>query len=465
MSGGVNDVPSDLVTIYDDSDTARLLRNVASGKEGPRQGAGRGRFGAVLNVCNTILGSGVLAMASGFHSSGIITVFVLLPLVGAASFLSLQWIVRSIEASGERSKYTAIGGKAFGRRGVVAVAIIILVQQLGASIAYLIIVANVIHPFVAHLSPPAVASFWFWKVIVACAVFPLCSSFPSPFPFSPFSPRFPKVLKDISSLAVASGFSVLFLLAFVVLVVVDSVAHLASHGLPEPVNLFSANVEVFAAFPLAVFAFVCQQNVPPVYGELKQELQTPAKFRLVSATSITLCGTVYALAGLFGYLRWYAAPGEFPPDLLSVYHNSTSSPGLNVFIEVIVVAVAASFALSFPIMVYELRHSLQTLLFGHRPFSWLRQLVLNVCIIVPVTVIAIYVPNIVDVFSVIGASTGACLVFLLPPLIYSRLTHGHALSRRNPMGLIIVFAGGALALVAFVVACMDLAEKIRAGHL
>merc|ERR1711916_296945 len=105
----------------------------------------------------------------------------------------------------------------------------------------------------------------------------------------------------------------------------------------------------------------------------------------------------YYLSGIFGYLRWNFEVNTFPQNLLKNYF----CPHVVIY-DIVVIAVALSFALSWPLMLFELRHSIDQLIFGHREVTYLRSFLLNICIIPPVVVVAVFVPGIVNVFGVVG---------------------------------------------------------------
>nr|XP_019940295.1 PREDICTED: probable sodium-coupled neutral amino acid transporter 6 [Paralichthys olivaceus] len=68
------------------------------------------------------------------------------------------------------------------------------------------------------------------------------------------------------------------------------------------------------------------------------------------------------------------------------------------------------------------RKALILLLCGGRPFSWLIHIVATFTVLGVVLMLAIFVPDIRNVFGVVGSTTSSCLLFIFPGIFYLRMS-------------------------------------------
>ncbi|XP_043542006.1 sodium-coupled neutral amino acid transporter 5-like [Chiloscyllium plagiosum] len=69
----------------------------------------------------------------------------------------------------------------------------------------------------------------------------------------------------------------------------------------------------------------------------------------------------------------------------------------------------------------QIRRALQQLLFPRKAFHWVRHTGIAVVLLICVNLLVIFVPNIRDIFGVIGATTAPSLIFILPGMFYVRI--------------------------------------------
>ncbi len=74
-------------------------------------------------------------------------------------------------------------------------------------------------------------------------------------------------------------------------------------------NIFKVSIRgVFGSFPLIIFSFLYQPNIPPIYTELKRKSLKRIDLVLILATIISI--SLYILVGVFGYVTFADLPLE-----------------------------------------------------------------------------------------------------------------------------------------------------------
>ena len=98
-----------------------------------------GTCGAVMNLSNTVLGAGVLAMPFACAQCGVALFFVLLTAVAVGAHLSIRLLAISMDKHHLTStaRYASLGDAAYGRAGASAAMTAIGLQQLGPCIIYI----------------------------------------------------------------------------------------------------------------------------------------------------------------------------------------------------------------------------------------------------------------------------------------------------------------------------------------
>uniref|UniRef100_A0AAV2M2C3 Amino acid transporter transmembrane domain-containing protein n=1 Tax=Knipowitschia caucasica TaxID=637954 RepID=A0AAV2M2C3_KNICA len=165
--------------------------------------------------------------------------------------------------------------------------------------------------------------------------------------------------------------------------------------------------------PILAFAFVCHPEVLPIYTELTN----PTQRRMQNIGNVSILGmfTMYFFTAIFGYLTYY---GHTEPELLHTY--SRVDP-LDTLILCVRLAVLVAVTLTVPVVLFPIRRALLQLLFPEKPFHWVRHVSIAAVLLFTVNLLVIFVPNIRDIFGIIGATTAPSLIFILPGLFYIRI--------------------------------------------
>uniref|UniRef100_A0A8C2FX16 Solute carrier family 38 member 5b n=1 Tax=Cyprinus carpio TaxID=7962 RepID=A0A8C2FX16_CYPCA len=386
---------------------------------------GKTSFGmSVFNLSNAIMGSGILGLSYAMANTGIILFLVLLTSIAVLSSYSVHLLLRSAGVVGIRA-YEQLGKRAFGHPGKILAAVVITMHNIGAMSSYLFIVKYEL-PLViqAFLGLQHSSGEWFLNgnyLIIIVSIFiilplalmrqlgkPFCSVFvvnPS------FSHLFHLLViyKKFNIPCPFDGFTN------------HTAENISIDGECEA-KYFTINQQTAYTVPILAFAFVCHPEVLPIYTELRN----PTKRRMQAIANVSILGmfVMYLLTAIFGYLTFYL---NTEAELLHTY--SKVDP-LDTLILCVRLAVLVAVTLTVPVVLFPIRRALLQLLFPDKPFHWLRHISIALCLLFVVNLLVIFVPNIRDIFGIIGATSAPSLIFILPGLFYIRIVSTEPMNSR-----------------------------------
>ncbi|XP_076859819.1 sodium-coupled neutral amino acid transporter 5b [Brachyhypopomus gauderio] len=376
---------------------------------------GKTSFGmSVFNLSNAIMGSGILGLSYALSNTGIILFPILLTCIAVLSSYSIHLLLRSAGVVGIRA-YEQLGKRALGHTGKIMAALVITMHNIGAMSSYLFIVKYEL-PLViqAFLGLHHSTGQWFLNgnyliiIVSICIILPLA------------------LMRQLGYLGYTSGFSLTCMVFFLISVIYKK------FNIPCPLEGFSnytatntsidgqceaqyitINQQTAYTVPILAFAFVCHPEVLPIYTELRN----PTKRRMQAIANVSILGmfVMYLLTAIFGYLTFYASTEA---ELLHTYSKVDS---LDILILCVRLAVLVAVTLTVPVVLFPIRRALTQLLFPEKPFHWCRHISIAVCLLIFVNLLVIFVPNIRDIFGIIGATSAPSLIFILPGLFYIRI--------------------------------------------
>ncbi|KAG9328682.1 hypothetical protein JZ751_019952 [Albula glossodonta] len=393
-----------------------FLPHKSDGKKQPQftDFEGKTSFGmSVFNLSNAIMGSGILGLAYAMSNTGIILFLILLTFIAILSAYSIHLLLKSAGVVGIRA-YEQLGNRAFGRPGKVLAAVIITLHNIGAMSSYLFIVKYEL-PLViqAFLGKSTSSGEWYLQgnyliiIVSILIILPLA------------------LMRQLGYLGYTSGFSLTCMVFFLISVIYKkynipcplegSVASNHSESHPEDCEykLFTINQQTAYTIPILAFAFVCHPEVLPIYTELRN----PSKKRMQTVANISILAmfVMYLLTAIFGYLTFY---GNVESELLHTY--SQEDP-LDTLVLCVRLAVLVAVTLTVPVVLFPIRRAVLQLLFPEKPFHWARHIGIAVSLLFIVNLLVIFVPNIRDIFGIIGATSAPSLIFILPGIFYIRI--------------------------------------------
>lgn len=189
------------------------------------------------------------------------------------------------------------------------------------------------------------------------------------------------------------------------------------------------------------FSFLCHTAILPIYCELDRP--TKARMQNITNISIGLSFLLYLISALFGYLTFYA---HVDSELLLGYDAYMPR---DIMVMVVRLAILLAVLLTVPLIHFPARKAAILLLFGGRPFSWLIHIFATLIILGGVLLLAIVVPDIRNVFGVVGSTTSTLLLFVFPGMFYLKLNTGPLRSFDSIGAILMVVVGVVMGILSF----------------
>ncbi|XP_054423441.1 solute carrier family 38 member 6 [Pteronotus mesoamericanus] len=389
---------------------------------------------SVFNLVNAIMGSGILGLAYVMAHTGILGFSFLLLIVALLASFSIHLLLSMCIQTAVTS-YEDLGLFAFGLPGKVVVAGTIIIQNIGAMSSYLLIIKTELPTAISEFLSGDYSGSWYLDgktlLIVICVVivFPLA------------------LLPKIGFLGYTSSLSFFFMVFFALVVIIKK------WSIPCPLTLnciaqyfqisnatddckpklFHFSKESVYAVPTMAFSFLCHTSILPIYCEL----QSPSKKRMqnVANTAIALSFLIYFISALFGYLTFY---NKVASDTLQDYSKYLPH---DVVVRTVKLCLLFAVLLTVPLIHFPARKALMMMFFSNISFSWIHHFLITLALNIIIVLFAIYVPDIRNVFDVVGSSTATCLIFVFPGLFYLKLSREDFLSWKKLGAFVLLILG------------------------
>uniref|UniRef100_A0A3B4H3X5 Solute carrier family 38 member 6 n=1 Tax=Pundamilia nyererei TaxID=303518 RepID=A0A3B4H3X5_9CICH len=404
-------------TAQDTEETAPLLQGAVLSR-----GRGASFASSVFNLMNAIMGSGILGLAYAMASTGIVGFCILLVLVSSLAAYSIHLLLKLCDQTGINS-YEDLGGKALQKPGKVTMSsyLFILKSELPAAINSL-------------LSADSPGNAWYEDgrllliIITLCVVLPL------------------SLLPKIGTLSDPQA----CYLFFSCLASWDTLISNSSDSECSP-KLFVISSKSAYAIPTMAFSFLCHTAVLPIYCELDRP--TKARMQKVTNIGISLSFLLYFISALFGYLTFYA---HVESELLLSYDAYLPR---DIMVIAVRLAILLSVLLTVPLIHFPARKAAILMLFGGRAFSWLIHIAATLTILCVVLILAIFVPDIRNVFGVVGSTTSSCLLFVFPGIFYLKISRQPLRSFDSVGAALLVVFGVIMGVISFCVIVITWAKS------
>jgi amino acid permease len=352
-----------------------------------------GMLSSGFNMASTSIGAGILGLPAAFHSVGIVVATVYLVLITAETAYSMRLLAQVAEKTGLRS-FEEMAKHLLHPRADIVVAILRALHTFGGSVAYVVTIGDLLKPILAGFdSTPAflleskglkLLQAGFWLVFMFPLVFP----------------------RQINSLRYISAFGILFILYFAFVVIIHSAMNgLSAHPRPA-VRIANSGNTAIEGLGVFIFSFMCQINCVEVALEMRP--RSLRRFTICTCVSMTICGVLYYITGLFGYLDFGAIKGS-----ILLKYDPLKQPQIFVSYVGIFIKICASFGL----LNNACRSALYPLI-GWDPYTvaYWKYLIGAILLAVLVLMLGLFVPNVNMVFGFTGGVCGGSVGFILPAL-------------------------------------------------
>ncbi|KAH9826539.1 vacuolar amino acid transporter 5-like [Teratosphaeria destructans] len=386
---------------------------------------------SVINLVNTIVGAGVLAMPHALSNMGIMLGTLVILWAGMTSGFGLYLQTRCARYLDRgASSFFALSQITYPNAAVVFDAAI-AIKCFGVGVSYLIIIGDLMPGVVRGLTSEPGAGYLvdrqFWVTAFMLVVIPL------------------SFLRRLDSLKYTSIIALVSIAYLVVLVVY----HFASGDtLPARGEVhwlkWQGAVPTLASFPVIVFAYTCHQNMFSILNEISDN----SHFRTTAVVGASIGGaaSIYILVAITGYLSFGT----------NVVGNIVSQYTPSVFSTIGRAAIVVLVMFSYPLQVHPCRASVDavskwrpqtrrkdeltpaigspsraSLLTGSvkivsRPkpeeMSELRFAVITTAIIILSYVVAMTVSSLDKVLAYVGSTGSTSISFILPGLFYYKIS-------------------------------------------
>lgn len=352
-----------------------------------------GMLSSGFNMASTSIGAGILGLPAAFHSVGIIMATVYLLLITAETAYSMRLLVQVSEKTGLRS-FEEMAKHLLHPRADIVVAILRILHSLGGCVAYVVTIGDLLKPILdaSDSTPEFLLTSKGQKLLQAA--FWLVFMFPLVFP------------RQINSIRYVSAFGVLFILYFVFVVIIHSAMNGISANPSPKVRLVNTGNTAIEGLGVFVFSFMCQINCVEVALEMRP--RNLRRFTLCACVSMTICGVLYYVTGLFGYLDFGALEGS-----ILLKYNPLQQPQVFVSYVGVFIKICASFGL-----LNNAGRSALYPLIGWDPYTvaYWKYLIGAIFLAVLDLMLGLFIPNVNMVFGFTGGVCGGSIGFILPAL-------------------------------------------------
>ncbi|KAF8457496.1 transmembrane amino acid transporter protein-domain-containing protein [Terfezia claveryi] len=371
----------------------------------------------VVNLLNTIVGAGVLAMPGAMSKFGITLGVFIIFFCGFTSAFGLYLqsrCARYIERG--NASFFSLSQLTYPNAAVLfdgAIAI----KCFGVGISYLIIIGNLMPLVVGGLVEDA-GGVWvdrqFWVTVFMLIVIPL------------------SFLRRLDSLKYTS-FIALVSIGYLVIIVVGH--FLKGDTIPDRGEVhwvqWAGPVQALSSFPVIVFAYTCHQNMFSIVNEINDNSHRSTTS--VITGSIGSAAGIYLLVAITGYLSY----GD------NVNGNIISMYPPNVISTIGRLAIVILVLFSFPLQCHPARASIGNVLkwrplkptspatlltplpptaFSHTPMSDTRFAIITSTILISSYMVAMSVSSLERVLAWVGSTGSTSISFILPGVFYWRIS-------------------------------------------
>ena len=377
-------------------------------------------------IANTIMGAGILSIPIIMRYIGFLLGIIFIIFLAFCTLYSVFILIRCHEITGKNG-FSMLGKITMGKFGSILIKVIIIINNLGFCIAYFRIFGEVVQTIIQGWVSPD--SFWAnnWHNFIYIL---LCS-------FIMFSFIFIKNLSALKKVAFMGVSAVLlFSLGLTLLFLHKAIHHYLDSNISwkflKPNCSFS---EAFKMIPSVFLAFLFQFNVFPIYSSLKEKnLDSMMK---ASKIGVGYSLFIFLVVGIVGFLLYGLNMNETLLNSLS--EDMTKFRNISSFIKFLIIIISISFVTtcltSFPILFLSLRENfINSIIFcmkninknetngtNKKYISERGLIIITIILYVLIISMAIILPKLKVIFSIVGATAGTFIAFILPNLFYIRI--------------------------------------------
>mmetsp|Transcript_4194 Transcript_4194/g.4143 ORF Transcript_4194/g.4143 Transcript_4194/m.4143 type:complete len:474 (+) Transcript_4194:1790-3211(+) len=298
-----------------------------------------------INLLNTIVGAGILAMPFGLKSNGLLfgCLLIIWSSLTSSFGLYLQNKVAKYTQQQEAVSYFSLAQLTYPQLSIIFDSAI-AIKCFGVGVSYLVVIGDLMPKIMEslHVSNDSVLmarNLWI-TIFMVCIVIPF---------------SYLKKLDSLKYTSIVALFSVVYLICLVIshFVVRDIPVESIKVDWVGPVSVKST----LASFPIFVFAYTCHQNMFAIINELKPNEKEGSQTRqsnVIIRNAISTACISYLIVGVAGYLTFGKSVGG---NIISMYPKDSILSLIGRLCIVIMVS------LSYPLQCHPCRGSINHVIF------------------------------------------------------------------------------------------------------
>ncbi|ORY03349.1 hypothetical protein K493DRAFT_207124 [Basidiobolus meristosporus CBS 931.73] len=351
-------------------------------------------FGAFANIVCVIAGSGTLQLPLALHQGGWFAVILIVFFTIAAIYAG-NLLIKSLyyDKVSRLADYPAIAEAAFGKFGKYFIRTFNYSILLGTGCVYILLAAMNIESLVLKLGVDIGLKMW---VIISAAII-----------WIPFVS-----LKSIKEIALMSAFGALATLVVVIVSVVVGFIDMHERvGVTVTHSFFNSS-----SIPLALASICFSFGGNVIYPHVESGMAHPKSWpKVLSMAMATICG-MYVLISVCGYYV-YGDTVQSP-----IYTSLPQTPPTYVAIIMITLHVIFAAPLYLTGFAYEVEGMLRIDRRYHSASKeFILRAILRSAVIVVLALIAMFLPYVNSLMSLIGALAYSIIIFIAPIVLYLKL--------------------------------------------
>lgn len=349
-----------------------------------------GHLSNIFNISSTTLGIGIVSMAGGFNQTGVVLSVMLMIICGVMISFSYYLLGCACEATPYRT-WETLGRGILGRGWDHFVNAAMIVLNLGVTTSYVIVVGDLIPPFLTQLPEDHFCRTRSGTRLLTATVWLFCMYALT-------------LMRNAASLRYFSFFGVVLVLYFVFAVVIRS----SLNGMPHlhDMKLFASGLDAVNGITLFIFSFMGHSLVIRLYDEMPNP--SAKHLAIDGGCSVLIVGIFYFLVGFFGY----ADIGPTIEDSLFKYYSIHKDVMMMLAYIGMLLKVCVGYALVTQACRISVLFSLHLPHIDVIPY-WQLWLVNTVICLVSL-MLGLFIPDVSIVFNLLGSLCGGVLAFLLP---------------------------------------------------
>ena len=369
-----------------------------------------GLAGSIFTILASTVGAGILSLPYVMSLAGLYQGIIIFILGMIVSLYSCQLLVLAAEKTGKLT-YESIGAELYGPKMRKFAEVNMIFNNYGTVIGYIVLLKDLVPNSLNLLgvNDSVLNSSYLWGCIITTTiVYPL------------------SLKKEISSLrytSLVSTLSCIYLSIAIMYSFFSETSDTNSAFEDAPAAEFKI-YNILTAISIVIFSFMCHPNVIPIYEELERR-SVKRGFRFLSRGLIMVL-LLYLLVGIFGYLTFYNDyhnETKFPAQILQCKYSSGNIPIIIVSYKQASIAISITVLCGTPLLVHPCRDATLSLLYERRPTKKQYFIVVTSQVFSALG-IALVIPSISYVLTVIGTISSPVICFVLPCLYYIKAFPG-----------------------------------------